>query len=252
MLLLKAPVFRQPHRSAKSRGGFVLGFVNCVRYGAVAVVAIAVSGCVTDPNTGEKKISRTFLGAATGAAVGLLIGEASGGDSARLAGLGGVAGALIGLQLDKQIQTLREETEGTGIEVEKTLDQKSIRVTVPREELFDLEDTLIEEEGSALDVLARSLVEYPESLVDLENRSGGSNRPAGTEEIAKAEGLRITDFLVRSGVRYERIRLVADSLSKIAADAIEVGDPTDPMELGELVITIRPVSKEEVEAGRLF
>ena len=39
-----------------------------------AVSMMTVSACVTDPNTGERKVSRTVLGTAGGALLGLIFG----------------------------------------------------------------------------------------------------------------------------------------------------------------------------------
>ena len=63
-----------------------------------AVSLMTVSACVTDPNTGEQKISRTVLGTAGGAVVGGLLGSVIGGKTGRIVGAaaGGVAGGVVG------------------------------------------------------------------------------------------------------------------------------------------------------------
>ena len=63
-----------------------------------AVSVLGLSACVTDPNTGERKISRTAIGGLGGAAAGYLLGGLIGGDTARIigAGIGGVAGGAVG------------------------------------------------------------------------------------------------------------------------------------------------------------
>ena len=42
--------------------------------GFAVLSLLSVSACVTDPNTGEKKVSRTAIGAGGGALAGLLLG----------------------------------------------------------------------------------------------------------------------------------------------------------------------------------
>jgi len=39
-----------------------------------ALSLVTVTACVTDPNTGEQKVSRTAIGGAGGAALGYLLG----------------------------------------------------------------------------------------------------------------------------------------------------------------------------------
>ena len=66
-----------------------------------ALSLVTVSGCVTDPNTGEKKVSRTVLGAGGGTILGAVLGGLIGGGTGRTlataagAGLGTAAGANL-------------------------------------------------------------------------------------------------------------------------------------------------------------
>ena len=66
--------------------------------GTAALALLGTSACVTDPNTGEKKISRTAIGTGLGGTLGYLLGGAIGGDTGRIigAGIGGSAGAILG------------------------------------------------------------------------------------------------------------------------------------------------------------
>src|SRR5687767_2521 len=51
-----------------------------------AVSLLGVSACVTDPNTGERHVSRTAIGGVGGAALGYLLGGLIGGKTARIVG----------------------------------------------------------------------------------------------------------------------------------------------------------------------
>ncbi|MGE3691362.1 MAG: glycine zipper domain-containing protein [Novosphingobium sp.] len=83
-----------------------------------AVSLVTVSACTTDPNTGQKRISSTAIGAGVGAVGGLFVGSLIGGAGAELlgAGIGGVAGAAIGSKKDAQRNGRREQTSGTGVD----------------------------------------------------------------------------------------------------------------------------------------
>ena len=75
-----------------------------------AVSLLTVSACVTDPNTGERKVSRTVLGGAGGAVAGGLLGGLIGGKTGRIIGAaaGGIGGGVIGYKMDQQIKELEE------------------------------------------------------------------------------------------------------------------------------------------------
>jgi outer membrane lipoprotein SlyB len=95
-----------------------------------AVSLVSLSACVTDPNTGQQKVSRTAIGAGGGALAGLLLGGLIGGGTGRIigAGIGGIAGAAVGYTYDKQIKQLREQTAGTGVDVTPVDGGKAILV----------------------------------------------------------------------------------------------------------------------------
>ena len=90
-----------------------------------------LSACVTDPLTGEARVSRSGQGAAIGAALGAVIGALTEGDSSRErrkraligAGVGALAGGAVGAYMDAEEARLREELAGTGVRVERVGDR---------------------------------------------------------------------------------------------------------------------------------
>ena len=77
-----------------------------IRIAALAGLAsLALSACVTDPETGQQRISKSAIGGIGGALGGYLLGDIVGGRRDRTektvgAGIGAVAGAAIGYYLD--------------------------------------------------------------------------------------------------------------------------------------------------------
>ena len=66
-----------------------------------SIGAIVLTGCVTDPETGQKRISNAAIGGIGGALGGYLLGDLIGGRNSRTeeivgAGIGAVAGAGVG------------------------------------------------------------------------------------------------------------------------------------------------------------
>src|SRR5215216_4342517 len=135
-----------------------------------AVSLLGLSACVTDPNTGERKVSRTAIGGVGGAVLGGLLGGVIGGKTGRIigAGVGGVAGGAVGYQMDKQIKELREQTAGSGIDVTETDNGQAILVNLPNGVTFATGSYAISPTFQAtLDAVAQSLRDYPNSLIDV-------------------------------------------------------------------------------------
>ena len=87
-----------------------------------ASALLATAACTTDPETGERRISRTAIGGIGGVVGGYLLGDLVGGRRDRTerivgAGIGGIAGAAIGAYMDRQEQELRQRTAGTDVQV---------------------------------------------------------------------------------------------------------------------------------------
>ena len=78
-----------------------------------------ISGCATNPYTGENQVAKTAWGTGIGAAAGAGVGALIGGKKGALIGAG--AGALVGggtgAYMDVQARKLRQELVGTGVQV---------------------------------------------------------------------------------------------------------------------------------------
>lgn len=105
-----------------------------------AASLLGTSACVTDPNTGERKVSRTAIGGVGGAVLGGLLGGAIGGKTGRIVGAvaGGAAGGYAGYTMDQQIKELKEETEGSGVEVTEVDNGEAILLNLPDNVTFDV------------------------------------------------------------------------------------------------------------------
>ena len=74
---------------------------------------LPLSACVTDPETGNRTISKAAIGGIGGALGGYLLGDLVGGRRDRTekilgAGIGAVAGAGVGYYMDEQERKLRQ------------------------------------------------------------------------------------------------------------------------------------------------
>ena len=214
-----------------------------------AVSLLGVSACVTDPNTGERHVSRTAIGGAGGAALGYLLGGLIGGKTARIvgAGIGGVAGGVVGYQLDQQIRELDEATEGTGVDVTETPDGTGILVNLP-DVTFAVDSTTISPSfRAALDEVAASLQKYPNSLVDVMGHTDSTGSDAYNLDLSRRRAESVANYLVSRGTNRARIATVGYGEQYPRADnATEAGRALNR----RVEIRITPISQEDAAQAR--
>lgn len=214
-----------------------------------AVSLLGVSACVTDPNTGERKVSRTAIGGVGGAGLGYLLGGLIGGKTARIlgAGIGGVAGGVVGYQLDQQIKELDEATAGSGIDVTETPDGTGILVNLP-DVTFAVDSTVISPSFRAgLDEVASSLQRYPNSLVDVMGHTDSTGSDSHNLDLSRRRAESVANYLVSRGVSRARLETVGyGEQYPIADNTTEQGRAQNR----RVEIRITPISQEEVNAAR--
>ena len=216
--------------------------------GFVAAALLTTSACVTDPNTGEKKISRTAIGGLGGVVAGGLLGGLIGGKTGRIigAGIGGVAGAAVGYQMDKQIKELKESTAGTGVDV--TSDGQSILVNLPNGVTFPVDSYTIQPSFRAtLDDVAASLVKYPNSLVDVYGHTDSTGSDAYNQTLSESRARTVMNYLISRGVPAARLRSQGFGETMPVAS----NDTADGRARNRRVeIKIVPISQDDVAAAR--
>lgn len=215
---------------------------------ATAVMAlVTVSACVTDPNTGERKVSRTAIGGAGGAGLGYLLGSVIGGSTARIlgAGIGGVAGGAIGYQKDKQIRELRESTAGSGIDVTESGD--GILLNLP-DVTFAVDSTEISPAfQSALSRVAQSMIQYPDSLVDVYGHTDSTGSDQYNLDLSQRRADAVSRYLISRGVSSARLQAKGMGESYPVADNA-TADGRSKNRRVEVKIT--PVSQDDVQRAR--
>jgi len=211
---------------------------------------LTVSACVTDPNTGEKKVSRTAIGGVGGAVAGALLGGLIGGKTGRIvgAGIGGVAGGVVGYQMDKQIKELKEQTAGSGVDVTETDNGSAILVNLPDGVTFDVGSyTLRPEFRATLDKVAESLIQYPNSLVDVYGHTDSTGSDAFNQTLSENRARTVLNYLVSRGVPAARLRSqgFGETLPVASNDTAEGRAKNRRVE-----IKIVPVTTDDVQAAR--
>jgi outer membrane protein OmpA-like peptidoglycan-associated protein len=211
---------------------------------------VTVSGCVTDPNTGEKKISRTAIGGVGGTVAGMLLGGLIGGKTGRIvgAGIGGVAGAAVGYTMDKQIKELKEQTAGSGVDVTETDNGSAILVNLPDGVTFDVASYSLKPTfRTTLDQVADSLMRYPNSLIDVYGHTDSTGSDAYNQTLSENRARTVANYLMSRGVPAARIR------SQGFGESMPVADNTTEagrMKNRRVEIKIVPVTQEDVQRAR--
>ena len=214
---------------------------------AAAMALVTVSACVTDPNTGERKVSRTAIGGAGGAGLGYLLGSVIGGKTARIlgAGIGGVAGGAIGYQKDKQIRELRESTAGSGIDVTDNGD--GILLNLP-DVTFAVDSTEISPSfQAALNKVAQSMVQYPDSLVDVYGHTDSTGSDQYNLDLSKRRADAVARYLISRGVSSARIQTQGMGESYPVADNNTAEGRSQNR---RVEVKITPVTTEDVQRAR--
>lgn len=210
-----------------------------------AVSLIALSGCVTDPNTGERHISRTAIGGVAGAGLGYLLGGVVGGKTARIlgAGIGGVAGGVVGRQMDQQIKELEEATAGSGIDVSETPDGDSILVNLPDVTFAVDSSTITPSFQNTLDSVAQSMITYPNSLIDVMGHTDSTGSESYNLDLSRRRAEAVANYLVSRGVSRARVETLGYGEQYPRADNTTAEGRAQNR---RVEVRITPISQEEV------
>jgi len=143
---------------------------------AVISGALAVSGCTTNPYTGEREAGSSGLGAGIGSLVGAGVGALSSSKKDRGKGalIGAAAGAAlgggVGYYMDVQEAKLRDKMQGTGVSVTRNGD--NIVLNMPNNVTFDSNQANLKPAGAnTLTGVAMVLKEYPKTAVNVLRRN---------------------------------------------------------------------------------
>jgi outer membrane protein OmpA-like peptidoglycan-associated protein len=214
-----------------------------------ALSLATVSACVTDPNTGERHVSRTVLGAGGGAVAGALLGGLIGGKTARIAGAvaGGAVGGYVGYRMDEQIKELEESTEGSGIDVSPTDDGNAFLVNLPDVTFSTGSYSITPSFQSALDNVAANLVKYPNSLVDVYGHTDTVGSASSNQRLSEQRAQAVANYLISRGVNSARLRWQGFGETSLR---VATGDNVNQPLNRRVEIKVVPLSQQEINAAQ--
>lgn len=197
-----------------------------------ACLVTFVSGCATygaengstDPHQRTKR--GALIGAAIGAAAGLLSGDSAVERRQHAmvgAGIGALAGGAVGNYQDRQEAELRRDTEGTGIAVSR--DGDVIKLNLPDGVTFDFNRTDIKPQFyPSLNTVAETLRAYHQTMIEVSGHTDSIGSEASNQHISEQRAQNVAAYLVGQGVQRERFETIG--LGKrfpIADNATEQG-----------------------------
>jgi outer membrane protein OmpA-like peptidoglycan-associated protein len=178
---------------------------------ATGLVALLVSACATNPETGQREMTKTGKGAAIGAAAGAVLGGVSGGDRGKRAAIGAAAGAAIGAGVGKYMQNqeekLRQQTAGTGVEVSRQ--GNDVVLNMPSHVTFATDSAQISPAfQSTLDQVASTISEYADTRVQIAGHTDSTGSESYNQQLSERRAQAVANYLIGRGVAGSRISTV--------------------------------------------
>jgi outer membrane protein OmpA-like peptidoglycan-associated protein len=183
---------------------------------AAIASAMLLSSCATytgqtnDPNDPNRTRTGALIGAGIGAVAGLLSGSDATERRQRAlvgAGVGGLAGGAIGAYQDRQEAALRQQTAGTGIDVQR--DGDIIKLNLPDGVTFDFGKADLKPQFyPALNNVAATLREYNQTIVEVSGHTDSIGSDAANQTLSERRASTVANYLIGQGLMRERFEIV--------------------------------------------
>ena len=176
---------------------------------ALSTALVTTAACTTNPETGNRRISNTAIGAIGGALGGYLLGDLVGGRNSRTesivgAGIGAIAGGAVGQYMDRQEAELRRETAGTGVDVIRQGDEIILRM--PSGITFDVDRYDVKPQfQSTLNEVAQTLAQYQQTYIDVLGHTDSTGSDAYNQSLSERRARSVADYLAARGVAPQRM-----------------------------------------------
>ena len=186
-----------------------MGKAHRIGTAALAASLLATTACTTNPETGNRVISKTAIGALGGAVAGFFLGDLIGGRRDRTekivgAGIGAIAGGAVGAYMDKQQRELERQTAGTGVDVVRQGDE--LLLNMPSGVTFATNSYTIEPQfQDTLAEVARTLASYEKTFIDVRGHTDSTGGDRINVPLSQNRAQAVANYLTSRGVQSARI-----------------------------------------------
>lgn len=180
------------------------------------ISAALMTGCSP---TGEMTRAQqgALIGAISGAVVGKNTGDKDRGHTIAGAVVGGLAGAAIGNYMDQQEAALRQQMQGTGVEV--TRQDNNIILTMPDAITFDFGQATVKPQFyGVLNSLANTLNQFPETRIQIAGHTDNIGSDASNLRLSQQRANSVRTYMASKGVNAQRMQAVGYGESRPIAD----------------------------------
>lgn len=180
------------------------------------LTATLLAGCAP---TGEMTRAQqgAIIGAVTGAVIGKNTGDEKDERAVKGAIIGGLAGAAIGSYMDQQEAALRQQLQGTGVEVQRQND--NIVLTMPDAITFDFGRADVKPQFyNVLNNLANTLNQFPETRIQIAGHTDNVGNDASNLRLSQQRANSVRDYLASVGVAPQRMQAVGYGETRPVAD----------------------------------
>lgn len=171
----------------------------------IAVLCLAVTGCISATDPHRKTKQGAAVGAAAGAVAGAIVGHQSGnkGTGAVIgAAVGAGVGGAVGHRMDRQ-QAELERLEG--IEVARTAADE-IAVTISGDILYDIDSSTLRPSSlTTLGDMSDVLANYPDTMIQVFGHADSTGSEAHNQELSVRRAQSVASYLSSRGVAVSRI-----------------------------------------------
>ena len=168
---------------------------------------LGLSACTTNPYTGEEEASKAGMGAGIGAVAGGLIGAIAGDNRESILigmGIGALAGGGVGYYMDKQEDKLRAQLQSTGVSVTRNGD--NIILNMPGNITFATNSSNISADFyRVLDSVALVINEFEKTYVDVYGYTDSTGSEAYNQTLSEARASSVASYLMSQKVISQRV-----------------------------------------------
>ncbi|MBT5006263.1 MAG: OmpA family protein [Halieaceae bacterium] len=175
-----------------------------------AAAALVLTACTTNPYTGEQQASKAATYGVGAAAVCGLVGAIDSGKHARNAALGcGIVGAGVGAYMDVQEAKLKEELQGTGVQVVREGD--NIRLIMPGNITFETDSyNLRSSFYSVLNSVGQVLSKYADTTLRVSGHTDNTGSRQYNQTLSERRAGSVADYLATREV--DRARMLVQGM----------------------------------------